>query len=222
MLRRSAEVLRLFDELIEQGEAIKDLCKKLYFSGNKKTIAPEIYESWRTNCLSLLKSTFGSSSPHYDNFANLKFFDYYNSCQIYLGILKGARTAIGKGYFFHKDLMLSVSIYDSLISRAKTYAQRGELNKAQALLETILTEILAKICANRRLEHDRGEDLLSLVDKLGKAELVPGEVKQKLVFYNSLFNRPSSGSNGEELISAADWILSFLNEYLSSQIVILN
>ena len=105
MLDKVERVVKLFDEVIEKGEEIKKICKRLYFLGNKKAIAPEMFEAWKINCLSLLKSTFGSTSLHYDNFVKLKFFDYYNSTQIYLGILKGARTDLERGYFFHKDLI---------------------------------------------------------------------------------------------------------------------
>jgi hypothetical protein len=70
----TGRVLRLFDELVAEGEAIKQTCKKLYFSGQKKEVSPEVFAEWKTKCLSLLKSTFGSSSPQFDSFSNAKFF----------------------------------------------------------------------------------------------------------------------------------------------------
>ena len=68
----TGRVVKLFDELIAEGETIKQACKKLYFSGQKKAVSPELFTAWKTKCLSLLKSTFGSSSPQFDNFTNAK------------------------------------------------------------------------------------------------------------------------------------------------------
>ncbi len=110
-------VIALFDELIGRGELIKEACKKIYFAGSKKAIDVQSFEAWRTSCLTLLKSTFGTSSPHYDSFTSLKFFDHYNSTLLFLGILQGARDDLRKGYFYHKDLMLSVNIFNSFLLR---------------------------------------------------------------------------------------------------------
>ena len=144
-------VIGLFDGLIGRGEQIKDECKKMYFAGAKKAIDVQAFEAWRTSCLTLLRSTFGTSSPHYDSFANLKFFDHYNSTLLYLGILQGARDDIRKGYFYHKDLMLSVNIFNSFLSRA-LFSRKEE--KAKRRWEC-LRQLCARHCANslRRGEY---------------------------------------------------------------------
>ncbi len=114
-------VIALFDELITQGERIKESCRKLYFAGGKKSIDAQGFEAWRTSCLTLLRSTFGKSSPHCDSFLNLKFFDHYNSTILYLGILQGAREDIRRGYFYHKDLMLSVNVLSAFLDLAERF-----------------------------------------------------------------------------------------------------
>ena len=215
------KVVELFDELIAGGEKIKLACKKMYFSGQKKAISPENFEEWRTKCLSLLRSTFGSSSPQFDNFANTKFFDYYNSTQIFLGILKAARADLQKGYFFHKDLMLSVNIYDSLLSRAARYIDNDEIAKAEAVVEVVLNEVLIKICSNKKIPFAQEDTIESLADTLVRAELIPETAKDHLLQLHTLFRR-STRTSGAELIAAIEWILSFLNEFLGGQILILN
>ena len=132
------KVISLFDELIERGEQIKESCKKMYFAGAKKSIDAQVFEAWRTSCLTLLRSTFGSSSPHCDSFANIKFFDYYNSTMLFLGILQGARDDLRKGYFYHKDLMLSVNIFNSFLGRASSLVEKGEIQKAAGILESVI------------------------------------------------------------------------------------
>ncbi len=215
------KVIKLFDSLLEQGEEIKKTCKRLYFSGNKKTIQPEFFESWKTNCLTLLKSTFGSSSAHYDSFVNLKFFDYYNSMQIYLGILKGAKVDLEEGYFFHKDLMLSVNIFDSLLSRAREYCERGNEQKAAVILETVLLEILTKICENKKLAYRREDNIPMIAEKLATANVILDTVHTKLdEIQDHLSN--SSGLNAVQFTEYLEWIQEFLNDYLGSQIMILN
>lgn len=216
----TGKIVKLFDELIAEGEAIKQTCKKLYFSGQKKAISPQMFTEWKTKCLSLLKSTFGSSSPQFDNFINAKFFDYYNATQVFLGILKAASADIQKGYFFHKDLMLSVNIYDSLLSHARSYIQNRQPRKAEAILEAVLHEVLSKICANKKIPVQQGETINSLAETLCKAEMIPEQVKSELVTINRTFG--AADPRKADLSATVEWILSFLNEYLGGQILILN
>ncbi len=219
----NGRVVGLFDTIIAEGEEIRNTCRKLYFAGNKKNIPPERFEAWKTNCLSLLKSTFGSSSPYYDSFAKLKFFDYYNSTQIYLGILKGAREDLQKGYFFHKDLMLSVNIYYSLITRALQCIGREESRKAAAILETALLEILAKICENRNIAYLPLDGIEELAKRLASVGLLQPPMRRSIAEKGRLFAESfASDAGGEELEQAGKWLQEFLNEYLGSQIMILN
>ncbi len=221
-MNATSKVVSLFDELISEGEKIKQTCKSQYFSGQKKQISPEVFEEWRTKCLSLLKSTFGSSSPQYDNFAAAKFFDYYNSTLVYLGILKGAKADLNKGYFFHKDLMLSVNIYDSLLTRVRLHIEKAELFKARIILEAVLHEVLKKICENKKLPYQEDEALQSLAGILVRAEVIPQPVGKHLAEIHDLFTHNERDPDRRELESATSWILSFLNEFLGAQILILN
>jgi hypothetical protein len=213
-------VVKLFDELIAEGEAIKQTCKKLYFSGQKKEVSPEAFTEWKTKCLSILKSTFGSSSPQFDSFVNAKFFDYYNATQVFLGILKAAGSDIRKGYFFHKDLMLSVNIYDSLLARARRQIESGRLRKAEGILEAVLQEVLGKICHNKKVPCDQDDAVATLADMLLKSETISEPVRDELVALQGQFQRRNA--DAEELAAATEWVLSFLNEYLGGQILILN
>ena len=216
----TGRVVKLFDELIAEGETIKQSCKKLYFSGQKKAVSPEVFTEWKTKCLSLLKSTFGSSSPQFDNFTNAKFFDYYNATQVYLGILKAASLDVKRGYFFHKDLMLSVNIYVSLLGRARQQIESGQLRKAVAILEAVLQEVLGKICQNKKIHFEQDDAVGTLAEILLKAETIPQSVRDELVAVQQQFRR--ADTNAEDLTAATEWILSFLNEYLGGQILILN
>lgn len=217
------KVAGLFTELIRQGEEIKETCKRLYFSGDKKSVAPQTFEAWKTSCLSLLKSTFGSSSPQYDRFANLKFFDYYNSMQIFLGILNGGRQDVEKGYFFHKDLMLSVNIYDSLISRAEDRVNNGQREKAAVILETTLQEILTKICENKRIKYNREEDTIVLAEKLASIRVLNDNILSLVKHYAEHLERVAGNSiSAAELADIIQWLRDFLNDYLGSKIMILN
>jgi hypothetical protein len=216
----TGRVVTLFDELIAEGESIKQSCKKLYFSGQKKAVSPEVFAEWKTKCLSLLKSTFGSSSPQFDSFNNAKFFDYYNATQVFLGILKAARQDVQKGYFFHKDLMLSVNIYVSLLARARRLIQNGALRKAEAVLEAVLQEVLNKICTNKKVPVEGDDPVATLARVLNRAEAIPDPVRDKLLDLQNRFQR--SSGDAAELESDTEWILWFLNEYLGGQILILN
>ena len=218
--RTTGKVLSRFDELIDQGEKIKEICKKLYFEGNKKALDPETFEAWRASCLSLLKSTFGSSSPHFDNFVNRKFFDFYNSTQIYLGILKGAKDDLSKGYFFHKDLMLSVNIFDSLVNRSRRRLEQGHVREAQVILRAVLAEILVKICENKNVLYEAEDSAGVLVERLSRAGAVPEEVAEQLLELLEGFEAESA--DRERVGEALESLLAFLDEYLGSQIIILN
>jgi len=221
-MNTTEKVVQLYDALISEGEAIKKICKKSYFSGQKKQVSPEMFEEWKTKCLSLLKSTFGSSSPQYDSFANSKFFDYYNSTQIYLGILKAAKSSLLEGYFFHKDLMLSVNIYDSLLLHARKLIENRQLFKAGVILEAVLLEVLTKVCDNKKIPHQEERTIKSLTETLFRIKALPEATKDRLLELYDFFAQTAKVEHDAELQQAADWILSFLNDFLGAQILILN
>lgn len=222
-LNTTEKVVELYADLIAEGEEIKKTCKRLYFSGNKKTIDGEVFQAWKMNCLSLLKSTFGSSSPYYDSFANYKFFDYFNSTQIFLGILKGAKKDVEKGYFFHKDLMLSVNIYASLIKRAQVLIEDGDQQKAGGILETTLLEILAKICENKHVGYTPQDSIGSFAQLLFSRKLLSEDAKKRLEeLAGESFRQTPAEVGQKDLLAVSNWMLNFLNDYLGSQILILN
>lgn len=219
-MNATGRVVKLFDELVAEGEVIKQTCKKLYFSGQKTEVSPEVFTEWKTKCLSLLKSTFGSSSPQFDSFTNAKFFDYYNATQVFLGILKAASLDIQKGYFFHKDLMLSVNIYDSLLARARQQIVNGQVRKGETILEAVLHEVLGKICHNKKIPYKEDDGVDTLAEVLLEAGTIPESVRNELIAVQRRFQRRNT--TAEELTATIEWILSFLNEYLGGQILILN
>jgi hypothetical protein len=216
-------VIGLFSDLITRGEQIKDECKRMYFAGAKKAIDAQAFEAWRTSCLTLLRSTFGTSSPHYDSFANLKFFDHYNSTLLYLGILQGARDDILKGYFYHKDLMLSVNIFNAFLSRALSFSEKGEAQKAIGLLESVICEALKKLAETRGIVLDQAGGMLGAADALLRIGAIPGDVREKLV---ELEENVAAGSSSEwiggDFSTWNSWVQKFLYEHLGSKIVIVN
>ncbi len=214
-------VIGLFDELIAQGEEIKNTCKKLSFTGNKKSVDPQAFEAWKTSCMTLLRSTFGSSSPHYDSFLNLKFFDYYNSTLIYLGILQSAKDDIQKGYFYHKDLMLSVNLFTSFLAHARIYAEKGNLEKARGLLETVVSESLRKLAERKQLPLVISDGIVKSVEKLLTAGVLNQENAKKLCDLQNFIEAEDSGAQ-EEFSGWISWAQKFIYENLGSQIVILN
>jgi hypothetical protein len=215
--------IALFDELIARGELIKDICKKIYFSGGKKTIDLQSFEAWRTSCMTLLRSTFGTSSPHYDSFINLKFFDHYNSTLLYLGILQGARDDIKNGYFYHKDLMLSVNIFNSFLSRANALFQAGETVKAVGLMEAVMQEAVKKLAETQGCANDSTDGVMGLTNALKQSGTISGETRDSLAELCSYTAAPD-GEGGSQAIFAQwhSWVQKFLYEYLGSRIVIVN
>jgi hypothetical protein len=216
-------VIALFEELMTRGEQIKDICKKIYFSGGKKSIDVQAFEAWRTSCLTLLRSTFGTSSPHYDSFINLKFFDHYNSTLLYLGILQGARDDIKNGYFYHKDLMLSVNIFNSFLSRASVLSQSGDMEKAVGLLEAVTHEAMKKLAETQGCAHDASDGVMGLADALKQAGTLPAETRNALAELCVFTAAANDGGRTPAIFGEwLSWIQKFLYEYLGSRIVIVN
>ncbi len=215
-------VLGLFDELCARGEEIKNTCKKLSFGGNKKSIDPQAYEAWKTSCLTLLRSTFGTSSPHYDSFSNLKFFDYYNSTLIYLGILQSAKDDIKKGYFYHKDLMLSVNIFISFLARARVYQEAGNMERALGVLETVAMEALRKLAESRRIVSKKSDNVGAMASDLLSAGVLNQETVDKLMELDRFLDlRPETPEKSDFSMWNA-WFQKFIYDNLGSQIVIVN
>jgi hypothetical protein len=221
MVDMPEKVIGLFDELIARGEQIKESCKKMYFAGTKKAVDAQVFEAWKTSCLTLLRSTFGSSSPHCDSFSNLKFFDYYNSTLLFLGILQGAREDLRKGYFYHKDLMLSVNILNSFLSRCASMLAKGEMGKAAGILEAVVCESVRKLAEARGEALDPAEDLSCSADRLCRAGALSGEAREKLVAFQA-FVTCSSTQAPAAFRSWLQWGQSFLYEHLGTRILIVN
>jgi hypothetical protein len=215
-------VIGLFDELTARGEEIKNTCKKLSFSGNKKSVDPQTYEAWKTSCLTLLRSTFGTSSPHYDSFSNLKFFDYYNSTLIYLGILQSAKDDIRKGYFYHKDLMLSVNIFVSFLARARTYEERGYSERALGLLGAIAVEALRKLAESKRITIKKMEKTGQMAAELLATGVLNQESTDKLMDMERFLENGRSETTPSDFSSWNAWLQKFIYDNLGSQIVIVN
>lgn len=222
MDKATPTIVALFDELIACGEEIRRSCTQQYFAGQKRQLPVQLFGQWRTNCLSLLKSTFGSSSPQFDSFANSKFFDYYNSTQVYLGILKGARKDLEEGYFFHKDLMLSVNIFDSLLNRACRMVERNEVQRAAGVLEAVLQEILAKVCDNRKIPREEGEGTEALCERLRSAGALPAETQERLREVGAAAKANGAKPDPRTVRRALEWTLEFLDKQLGARILILN
>jgi hypothetical protein len=215
-------VTGLFDELVARGEEIKNTCKKLSFGGNKKTIDPQAYEAWKTSCLTLLRSTFGTSSPHYDSFSNLKFFDYYNSTLIYLGILQSAKDDIRKGYFYHKDLMLSVNIFISFLARARTFEEHGHSERALGLLGAIALEALRKLAESKRVSMKKTDKVGQMAAELLTDGVLNQEYADKLMDLERFLESGQTELPSSEFSAWNAWLQKFIYENLGSQIVIVN
>jgi hypothetical protein len=215
------KVISLFDELIARGEQIKESCKKMYFAGAKKAIDAQVFEAWRTSCLTLLRSTFGSSSPHCDSFSNLKFFDYYNSTLLFLGILQGAREDLRKGYFYHKDLMLSVNILNSFLTRCSLFLEKGEIAKAAGILEAVVCESVRKLAESQGQALDSTGSLPCSADALLRMGVITPETREKLVAFHAFI----TDSTIQEPLAFRTWLAwaqAFLYDHLGAKIVIVN
>ncbi len=219
----SQRVISLFDDLISQGEKIKKACKTVYFSGGKKAVDAQAFEAWRTSCLTLLRSTFGTSSPHYDSFINLKFFDHYNSTLLYLGILQGARDDLSKGYFYHKDLMLSVNIFNAFLADSLDFHHKGQIAKAHGLLESVLRAALRKLSEAHGIVAEQPFDEKRAAATIARAHVIPAEVAAGIGnICDYLRAAASPDAPGEGFAECQSWTQKFLYEFLGSRIVIVN
>ena len=219
----SQRVICLFDDLISQGEKIKKACKTMYFSGGKRAIDAQAFEAWRTSCLTLLRSTFGTSSPHYDSFINLKFFDHYNSTLLYLGILQGARDDLSKGYFYHKDLMLSVNIFNTFLADSLDFHRRGQVTKALGLLESVLRGALRKLSDAHGIAAEQPFDEKRTAATLARAHVIPAEVEAGIAKVCDYLRDAGDKDGGRDgFVECQSWTQRFLYEFLGSRIVIVN
>jgi hypothetical protein len=223
MVDVAARVISLFDDLIAQGEQIKEACKKMYFTGAKKAIDAQAFEAWRTSCLTLLRSTFGTSSPHFDSFVNLKFFDHYNSTLLYLGIMQGAREDVRKGYFYHKDLMLSINIFSAFLARAQSYAEGSQRQRGAGLLEAVICEALRKLAEAKALSLDLVAGIRCISDGLRGAGALRDDVCEQLARLDDFLKAERDGGSDDALLSQwLPWAQRFIYEQLGTRIVIEN
>ena len=84
----------------------------------------------------------------------------------------------------------------------------------------MLQEVLGKICHNKKIPVEQDDGVAPLAEVLLKTETIPESLRDELLALHHQFQRTDAGA--EELTAATDWILSFLNDYLGGQILILN
>ncbi len=221
MLDAEGRVVALLEALISKGEQFRAESRRHCFVGSKQDVDAGAFEEWQTSCLTTLRSTFGSSSVHFDRFSSLTFFDYYNSTQIYLGILRSARQDVEEGYFFHKDLMLSVNIFDSLLTRAEMRVREGHVGSSAHVLEAVIEQILKKILDAR---HTAGAPRNTLAEVVEGVSAIGGLEEPDMLRLRDFveWTERRTAPEGSDVLSWIDWARAVLNTYLASQIVILN
>jgi type III secretion system FlhB-like substrate exporter len=119
--------------------------------------------------------------------------------------------------------MLSVNIFNSFLSRALLFAEKGESQKALGVLETVLCEALRKLAETRGISLDQTCSMLKAADALHKADAIPESTRDSIAELQAfLAAGPSEKREGGDFSAWHGWAQKFLYEHLGSKIVIVN
>jgi hypothetical protein len=139
-----ASLLKRFDELITNGQALLD-------DVDEETEEPELakLQRWETSCLHLLEITFERESIYYENsrgvFWSMDLVDHLTQG---IELMKGAKEEIEKGFLYNIEHLISADLFDSVIEQAD-YLSKNGFKDVAAILGRVVIENTLKDIAKR-------------------------------------------------------------------------
>ena len=174
-MKVDAVIRQRFNELDEEVEKV--------WRGppGNKNVDYEAWAKWTTSVLSLLGSSFGTASPHYQNLRTICDKFNFQSYQIEgaVGILRAARRDYESGYLFQLEARVSGEIFGDFVTLAKRSLDEDQKDVAAVLASAALEDALKRYATANGIDVDR-KSMQDIVGALKAKGLVGGAQKALL------------------------------------------
>lgn len=147
--RRIAERL---ESLIAEGSRVAALERPSSVGSYIQDPIP--LNAWLVKVDNLVRSVFGSTSAHYEQFKRHADRHIERSSQVnaVVGVLTGALDDLEGGFLEGQERLVAGVIFDSVLEEARTLARAGFKDPAAVLGRVVLEDALRRLCRNRGLD----------------------------------------------------------------------
>jgi hypothetical protein len=171
------QILQRFRQLASEAAAIRT-------SGSPEHADAQSFYAWASSALSLIRTVFGESSPHFvrlntelnqtnNNFVGPRHLD---ACR---GIFMGAKSDADAGFLTKLEAEITFEVFGDFVSLAKASLAEGHHTVAAVLACAALEDALKRHAARNGLQVE-GKTMEDVVNALKGAGLVSGAQKALL------------------------------------------
>ncbi|WP_427912853.1 hypothetical protein ACPWT1_19845 [Ramlibacter sp. MMS24-I3-19] len=220
-MRKSADLSKRADELIAEGKALSTTKYREGSAYGVDYVDEPRMAGFRSACLSFLQRVYGSSHPHYAEFAEHASSHYYSSALKGVAILESVKREIDGGWLSSVRDLVSAEVFSDFLEMADHLLEAGYKDPAAVMIGSVLEERLRQLCAKNGLEttEDKdGRDVPKRADRLN-ADLAKAEVYSKLdqkliTAWLDLRNKAAHGNYGEYDASQVRHMATGVTEFL--------
>lgn len=188
-------IVRRFGELNTKAEAVLTAKVEDFRTNEGKPyykVPSDKYKEWATNVLNLLHRTFGESSIHYKNFAELysKFDGWESNFKDNYGIFRAAQEDYEGGYLFNIRTLAKAEVLSDAISQAKELLASGYKDPACILARVSLESALKDLAIRYGVSEGKLDRMNADLTKAGAYNMA----KQKqITAWSEIGNKAAHG-----------------------------
>ena len=140
------KLLQRIDQLLDAG---KNVMASAYSTGghyNTNYVAEPKMAGFRTACLSFIDRTYGSTHPHYSQFAKAADGHNRTSAETGIAILEAIREEVAGGWLISIKSLISAELFADFLDMASHLLEAKYKDPAAVMAGSVLEEHLRQLC----------------------------------------------------------------------------
>jgi len=178
----------------------------------------EAFSEWKAQALTCLIDLLGAKQAYVETFREEIKRGFRGTVEAGKGILKAVRQDIEGGFLTKIETLVSARIFHDFLEMAEYLLRQGSKGPSASLTGAVLEDGLRRICEDHAIHLSLKEDISSLNQKLGDANIYNRLTQDKIQTWSDLRNNADLGTFGEykyddvkEMIAG---VREFLEQYL--------
>lgn len=218
-MQRAARIQVRFKELEDAIKSVQIVTSPGRFGEGQKHVESSSWQKWSTSVLSLLKTVFGTDSPHLRNF--MKVYDQtkpYTPLNVFhaaQGVFHAAKEDYEGGYVFSLETAISGEVFGDFIALAKQSLADGYKDVAAVLACAALEDTLKRYALTQHLSVGN-KDMKKVVDALKSKGLVSGAQKTLLDTMPKIRDYAMHANWGKITAEDVGSVIGFVEQFLIS------
>ena len=180
-MARSTKLEERINQLLALAERTLATCSE-YREGYLTKIDEELYNEFKTGCLSFLLNLYGKEHPYYISYVKAGLDPWAENVIKSRGILKAVKAEIEGGWLGTIKGLIAAEVFADFFEMAEHLLQEGYKDPAAVVIGSVLEEHLRQLCGknNISVEYNKSDKLLPKKADLLNAELCGAGVYTKL------------------------------------------